>query len=163
MGPIQSDMTHDMLHMVGGEYSLKMLLISSNGLGFMMSGRLEGKGWLIEWINQSISYKAICRTAPATPGLLTRSHRFSLNPEGHLNRIVGSKEGWVYLLEELHWEGSAPAASAACLFQWLYLISDIISSSIEKETELCNIVFHLALNLPNIETDVIAIIFKKVW
>ena len=45
-----------------------------------------------------------------------------LNPEGHPNRITGSKVTAILLnggfcpLVELHWEGSAPAACAAGLF-----------------------------------------------
>ena len=43
----------------------------SKGMKYMMSWRLGGKGWwLNEWINQSISYEAVSRTALATPGLL---------------------------------------------------------------------------------------------
>ena len=45
-----------------------------------------------------------------------------LNPGGHPNRIIGLKVTTILLnggfcpLVELHWEGSAPAACAACLF-----------------------------------------------
>ena len=45
-----------------------------------------------------------------------------LNHEGHPNYITGSKvmaillNGWICLLVELHWKGSAPATCAAGLF-----------------------------------------------
>ena len=49
----------------------KFQLPSSNGLGFMISWRLGGKGsWLNEWINELIKDEAVCRTVPATPGVL---------------------------------------------------------------------------------------------
>ena len=38
------------------------------GLWFMLSWRLGGKGWRTELMN----YKGVCRTAPATPGLLIK-------------------------------------------------------------------------------------------
>ena len=41
---------------------------SSNGLEAMMFWISGGKGWLAHWIN----HKAVCRTDPATPGLLKR-------------------------------------------------------------------------------------------
>ena len=44
----------------------KFQLPSSNGLGFMISWRLGGKGSVTEWINRSINNEAVCRTAPAT-------------------------------------------------------------------------------------------------
>ena len=40
-----------------------------------MSWRYFHKGWVIEWINESINEKVVCRTAPATPGLLNRRMR----------------------------------------------------------------------------------------
>ena len=39
---------------------------SSNGLVFMVYWRFGGKGWL----TRLIKYKGVCRTDPATPGLL---------------------------------------------------------------------------------------------
>ena len=47
----------------------KFQLPSSNCLWFMMLWRFGGKGWL----THSLNHKAVCRTAPATPGLLTFS------------------------------------------------------------------------------------------
>ena len=57
-------MTHDTWF--GVNIILQFQLSSSNGLGVMMFRRFGGKGSLI----QSVSDEAVCRTAPATPGLL---------------------------------------------------------------------------------------------
>ena len=49
-----------------------------------------------------------------------------LNNERHQNPISGSNvtaillKGWILLLVELHWEGSAPAAWEAGLFRSVY-------------------------------------------
>ena len=62
----------------------KFQLSSFYGLCEMMCWRFEGKGWLNDWTNEwitkvfvkqprlhrSVNHKAICRTVPATPGLL---------------------------------------------------------------------------------------------
>ena len=57
--------THYTWHVThgGGEQ-----LLNSNSFGFMMSWILGGKGWPTKSINQWISFKAVWRTAPATPG-----------------------------------------------------------------------------------------------
>ena len=60
-----------------------------------MSLRLGGKGWLNQSINQSINDEGVCRTAPATPGLLI----------GY-GSSVGS--GGLCLTLKLHWGRSAP-------------------------------------------------------
>ena len=52
----------------------KFQLPSSNGLGFMMSWRWRGKGWLSDLINESMNDEGVCRAAPATPGLLIRPY-----------------------------------------------------------------------------------------
>ena len=52
-------MSHDMLHMVGGEHSLKVL-----------APKVEDSERKYQSINQSINDKCVYRTAPATPGLL---------------------------------------------------------------------------------------------
>ena len=61
-------MTHDTW--CGVNILSKFQLSSSNGLGFMMLLISGGKGCLNQLINQSISDEAVCKTAPATPGLL---------------------------------------------------------------------------------------------
>ena len=48
----------------------KFQVPSSNGLGVMMFWRYFHKGWLSDWINESMNDGGVCRTAPATPGLL---------------------------------------------------------------------------------------------
>ena len=48
----------------------KFKLPSSFDLGVMMFWRLGGKGWLTDWLSQLMSNGGVCRTAPATPGLL---------------------------------------------------------------------------------------------
>ena len=57
----------------------KFQLSSSNGLGFMMLWISGGKGSLTHWINELIKElindEAVCRTAPATPGLLKIRHK----------------------------------------------------------------------------------------
>ena len=49
---------------------LKVQVPSSNGLGVMTFWSLGGKGSVSEWVNWLISDKGVCRTTPATPGLL---------------------------------------------------------------------------------------------
>ena len=39
-------------------------------LGETVFGRFFHKGWVSELINKSMSDKGVCRTAPATPGLI---------------------------------------------------------------------------------------------
>ena len=54
---------------------------SSYSLWFLIFGRFGGKGSLTESINEWISDKGFCRTAPATPDLLNMYTTFSLSPE----------------------------------------------------------------------------------
>ena len=86
--------THDMWHVTpdtfGGVNILsKFQLPSSYRLWFMILWRSGGKGSLSELINQSMSNEAVYRTAPATPGLLTRRGR----PRWHqtLHRLAPKK------------------------------------------------------------------------
>ena len=37
----------------------------------MMHWRFGGTGWVTQSVSPSVIYKGVCRTAPATPGLLT--------------------------------------------------------------------------------------------
>ena len=53
----------------------KFLLPSSYCLWFMILWRSGGKGWR----NHLISDEAVCRTAPATPGLLIIIHGFTIS------------------------------------------------------------------------------------
>ena len=74
--------THEMLHVTHHTSHIthdtwwwvnilsKFQIPSSYGLGLMMFWRFGGKGWLNQWTNEWISDKGVCRTAPATPGLL---------------------------------------------------------------------------------------------
>ena len=50
----------------------KFQLFSFYGLGFKMFWRFWRKGWLTQWTNELMNDEAVCRTAPATPGLLKR-------------------------------------------------------------------------------------------
>ena len=61
-----------MEYVLGVNVLLKFQFSSSYGLGVMMSLRFGGKGSL----SQIIRNGAVCRTAPATPGLLTWSHLY---------------------------------------------------------------------------------------
>ena len=47
-------------------------LYFSSRLWLMIFGRFGGKGSLNQWMNQSLNDKGVCRTAPATPGLLIK-------------------------------------------------------------------------------------------
>ena len=61
--------TRDTWHMtqgVGWTFSQNFSFLALNGLGFMMLWISGGKGSAIHWINK----EALCKTAPATPGLL---------------------------------------------------------------------------------------------
>jgi hypothetical protein len=44
--------------------------LSSYGLGVMMIWKFGGKGLMNKWMNELMSNKGDCKTAPATPGLL---------------------------------------------------------------------------------------------
>ena len=69
--------THDTWYVTRhrwGEVNLlsKLKLSSSYGLGMKVFWRFGEKGWFIQFINyQLIRDKRVCKTAPATPGLLT--------------------------------------------------------------------------------------------
>ena len=77
----QCDMRHMTCDMLWGVNILsKFLLPSFSGLWFMIFWRFGGKGWRSDWRfggkgsrSDWMSNKADCRTAPATPGLLTTS------------------------------------------------------------------------------------------
>ena len=60
-------MTPDMWHATHGDTAP---LLQRYEIYDVLEDWEEKDDWLTEWINQSISYKAVCRTAPATPGLL---------------------------------------------------------------------------------------------
>ena len=63
------DMTHDTLHIVWDEHSLKILLPSSSGLELEVLWRYLN--WRMnESMNELIKDGGDCRTAPATQGLL---------------------------------------------------------------------------------------------
>ena len=91
-------MTHDIWHMVGGVNILsKFQLSSSNGLGFMMLWISWGKGL----INQSISHGGVCRTAPATPGLLNRAREKTktvLKSHWHGEQLGNMAINWSWLI-----------------------------------------------------------------
>ena len=71
MWHVTRDMWHMTRDMFGGVNILsKFQLPSSCRLWFMILWRSGGKGWLGDWMNQSINDEAVYRTAPATPGLL---------------------------------------------------------------------------------------------
>ena len=61
----------------------KFQLPSSYRLWFMILWRSGGKGSPTELINQLMSNKAVCRTAPATPGLLIMTRLFIEQPWLH--------------------------------------------------------------------------------
>ena len=64
-------MTRDMRHMVGGEHSLK--ISAPQLLWFGIDSALKIFPQTIgELMNERINHEAVCRTAPATPGLLIR-------------------------------------------------------------------------------------------
>ena len=59
-----------MWHMMGGEHFLKMSAPQLLGLGIESVLMILNKR-ITQWMNQWISDKDVCRTAPATPGLLS--------------------------------------------------------------------------------------------
>ena len=63
-------LTCDMWHVVGVNILSKSQLPSSYGLGGKVIQRSGGKGWPTELSNEWMSDEGVCRTAPATPGLL---------------------------------------------------------------------------------------------
>ena len=92
--------THDMWHVTRDTWHVthdtwcgvnilsKFQLSSSNGLGFMMLWISGGKGS----VTRSVNDEAVCRTAPATPGLLnTMTVRNSMIPS--LKSAIYSRAG----------------------------------------------------------------------
>ena len=81
MWHVTSDMWHltcDRWHVIHDTWRWvnilsKFQLSSSNSLGFMIFWRSGGKGSLSKLTND----KAVCRTAPATPGLLISTQMFA--------------------------------------------------------------------------------------
>ena len=73
----------------------KCQLPSSNGLRLMISWRLGGKGWVTEWI----SYKAFCRTAPTSSGLLIICHWFQKLFPSVMKTCLCVKETSLYIEE----------------------------------------------------------------
>ena len=78
-------MTPNMWHMVEVNILSKFLLSSSHSLGVMMFWRFGGKGSLTHFMSNG----GVCRTAPATPGLLktfkqneTKTFLFCEKPSG---------------------------------------------------------------------------------
>ena len=54
------------------------------------TGCIDNKIWkkrMTDWMNESVNYEAVCRTAPATPGLLKRFHMF-FNCSYHLRAVL---------------------------------------------------------------------------
>ena len=76
--PKKRQVTQDMWHMTcdmlwGVNILSKFQLRSSYCLWYMISWRLGGKSWLIDWLNYLINNKGVYITAPATPGVLSIS------------------------------------------------------------------------------------------
>ena len=68
-------MTRDMWHMTGGgdvNFLSKFWLPSSYGLGVKVLWRYFHKGSLTDWVSYFMNDEGVCRTAPATPGLLIK-------------------------------------------------------------------------------------------
>ena len=61
--------TSYMWHMVGGEHSLKISAPQLLRFGLDSVLKIVNKR-ITDLINESVSYKGVCRTARATPGLL---------------------------------------------------------------------------------------------
>ena len=81
----------------------KFQVPSLNGLEFLMCRRLGGNGSVIE----SVCDKGVCRTAPATPGLLKTRHIF---PNVRVNTWTGlyqiGKHIWQIVLNHNYlWQG----------------------------------------------------------
>ena len=79
--------THDTWHMACDmlwrvNILSKFQLPSSYGLWFNISWRLGGKGWRTDWLN----HVGVCRTAPATPGLLIIGTRDTCHGAWHLTQ-----------------------------------------------------------------------------
>ena len=70
MTPDTRHVTCDTWHVTHDTWGVNILskfqLPSSYGLWFMIFWRFGGKGLLTDWLN----HEGVCRTAPATPGLL---------------------------------------------------------------------------------------------
>ena len=71
-------LTPDMWHLVGDEHPLKIsrLLLSLFGRDCALKiffHKPSLSELMNEWMNELINYEAVCRTAPATPGLLIMS------------------------------------------------------------------------------------------
>ena len=65
-------MRHETWHILS-----KCQLPSSYCLVFMIFWRFVRKGWLTEWMNGWMNNKAVCRAAPATPGLVNMTQHYN--------------------------------------------------------------------------------------
>ena len=62
--------TCDMWHMTPDMWGKVNLLSKFNLPISYVFGMKEKKGWVSDWIKESVSDKSVYRTAPASPGLL---------------------------------------------------------------------------------------------
>ena len=88
----------------------KFQLPISYGLGVKVFWRYIHKGWATYWINEWINDKGVCRTAPATPGLLTIWHN---NSSSQLFSCMGLD---VFLQVIWCWE----TLVTSCADKWLF-------------------------------------------
>ena len=92
-----------------------------------------GKGWL--WINQSVNHEAVCRTAPAKPGLSNITGIMQLVNSGCLNMFKNIRKSWLK---------SSFLESLTSLDWLLYPTENELSGSSNSEWNLC---YHLKESL----------------
>ena len=91
MGHVTRDTWHMTWDIFGGVNILsKFQLPSSYCLWFMILWRSGGKGWL----NESMNYEAVYRTAPATPGLLKSPATTTSSSTNLQEKIHVTLDGW---------------------------------------------------------------------
>ena len=78
----------------------KFQFSSSNNLGLMMFWRSGGKGWM----SDSVNYEAVCRTAPATPGLLIIYFDWQHFRNLLSNSFEGFRNYWRYVRNDSYLE-----------------------------------------------------------
>ena len=118
-------LTCDTWHVTGlGRWTFSQNFSSLTGLGLKVIWRFGGKGWVSQLMNEWMNDEGVCRTAPATPGLLNIEVAIvylsrSCHSYIQMNRSLGISSGsgsntllvpyWIRLKSFYYWRFSQSA------------------------------------------------------